>query len=253
MSDVLVLCYHAVSRSWPAALSVTPDRLQRQLASLLARGYEGATFHDALVHPTAERTLAVTFDDAYRSVIEFAHPILHELGIPGTVFVPTAHPGRTEPMSWPGIDGWIGGPYEPELMPMSWEELGLLAAQGWEIGSHTRTHPHLPELEPEALRAELEGSRADCETHLGAPCRSLAYPFGDYDDAVVEAAGRAGYTTAGALAGRVRSPSALCWPRVGVYHVDGRIRFELKSSARVRALQATRAWKLRLMLRRGQR
>lgn len=253
MSDVLVLCYHAVSRDWRAGLSVAPERLEQQLEGLLRRGYRGATFHDAVVRPRAERTLAVTFDDAYRSVIELARPILRDLGIPGTVFVPTALAGSEAPMAWPGIDGWLGGAHERELVPMSWEELGLLANDGWEVGSHTRTHPRLPELEPEALRAELEGSRADCEAHLDAPCRSLAYPFGDYDDAVVEAAGRAGYAAAGAFAGRVRSPSALRWPRVGVYHDDGHLRFRLKSSARVRALRATRAWRLRFILRRGPR
>lgn len=248
MSDPLVLCYHAVSEKWPAGLSVTPERLERQLSGLLGRGYTGATFRDAVLGPTRSPTLAVTFDDAYRSVSELAAPILRELRIPGTVFVPTAYAGSEQPMSWPGIDQWIGGPHEAELVPMSWQELGRLADDGWEIGSHTRTHPRLPQIEGGALDEELAGSRAECEAQLSTPCTSLAYPFGDHDPRVVEATRAAGYTAAGALGGRVRSASAMQWPRVGIYHDDGDLRFGLKVSRSVRRLRASRAWRIRFLL-----
>ena len=99
MSDVLVLCYHAVSAEWPAGLSVTPERLEAHLAGLLARGYRGATFRDAVLNPPATRTVAVTFDDAYRSVLDLAAPLLRRLGIPGTVFVPTAFAAREHAMA----------------------------------------------------------------------------------------------------------------------------------------------------------
>ena len=72
---MLVLTYHAVSEKWPAALSVIPDRLEWQLRTLLDRGYRGATFSEAVSAPPAPRTLAVTFDDAYRSVLRLAFPI----------------------------------------------------------------------------------------------------------------------------------------------------------------------------------
>ena len=151
-------------------------------------------------------------------------------------------------MAWPGIDHWIGGPHEDELVPMSWEELGRLADDGWEIGSHTRTHPRLPQIEQAALAEELAGSRAECEAQLSTPCTSLAYPYGDHDPAVVEATRAAGYTAAGALGGRVRSASAMQWPRVGIYHADGDLRFGLKASRSVRRLRASRAWRIRFLI-----
>ena len=55
MSDVLVLCYHAMSRDWGAGFSATPDRLEAQIGSLLERGYEGTTFSDAVNRPLTER------------------------------------------------------------------------------------------------------------------------------------------------------------------------------------------------------
>jgi peptidoglycan/xylan/chitin deacetylase (PgdA/CDA1 family) len=244
MSDVLVLCYHAVSSTWPARLSIAPDAFERQLALLAKRGYRGATVRRAIEDPPAERTLAVTFDDAYRSVLELARPILDRLGMPASVYVPTAWPDREAPMSWPGIDEWLGGPHEGELGCMSWDELRGLADLGWEVGSHTRTHPRLPELDDAALERELAGSRADCEAGMGSSCDSLAYPYGAVDERVVGAAGQAGYAYAVSLPRGLHRPRPLCWPRVGIYHVDGESdwRWRLKVSPAVRAARRSRAW-----------
>lgn len=240
MTDLLVLGYHAVSESWRSALSVTPANLERQLISLVRQGYRGARFHDAVSSPEASKTVVVTFDDAYRSVRELALPILERLEIPGTVFVPTLFAGGEQLASWPGVDGYLGGPDEHELAVMSWQELADMAARGWEVGSHTRSHPRLTQLEGEDLIEELEGAREDCERHLGAPCHSLAYPYGDTDTRVVAAAAEAGYVAAAGLprAHRLHRPSALNWPRIGVFYGDGPGRFRLKVSPTGRRLRA---------------
>jgi peptidoglycan/xylan/chitin deacetylase (PgdA/CDA1 family) len=250
MSEVLALCYHAVSPTWPAPHSIPPDRFEAQLRGLTERGYRGATFSDAITATRPGRTLAVTFDDAYRSVFELARPILAKLGLPGTVFVPTAYAGSERPMAWPGVDQWVGGPHERELIPMSWEELAILAQEGWEIGSHTHTHPRLPQLDPQALRGELTRSRAECEERLERPCRSLAYPYGDHSPEVVAATIAAGYETAGAVSGRVRTPHAHLWPRDGIYRDDGAVTFRVKVSPLVRRLRRSHAWRARFLFRR---
>src|SRR3954470_13397244 len=107
--DVLVLCYHALSDRWPAALSTTPQRFEQQLQLLLDRGYEPVTFTAAVKEAAGKPRVAVTFDDAYRSVLELARPIMDRLGVPGTVFAPTDWVGRDEPMHWDGIDQWLRG------------------------------------------------------------------------------------------------------------------------------------------------
>lgn len=236
---MLVLCYHAVSPAWPAPLSVTPERLERQLTALVRRGYRGATFADA-VAGAGGPALVATFDDAYRSVLTLAAPILERLGIPGTVFVPTDWAGRGEPMTWPGIDEWLGGEHEHELLPLTWDELGELAERGWEVGSHTRSHPHLTQVGDERLRDELAGSREACEARMGRPCRTVAYPYGDQDARVREAARAAGYAAGAALGRSLREGDLFAWPRVGVYHGDDERRFALKSSRLVRRLRGTR-------------
>jgi peptidoglycan/xylan/chitin deacetylase (PgdA/CDA1 family) len=228
--DVLVLCYHAISDDWPAALSTTPERFEAQLELLLERGYRPVTFEQAVTDPAPGRTLAVTFDDAYRSVLERAYPIMERLGVPGTVFVPTDWAGREEPMAWAGIDQWLGGPHERELTCMGWEDLRGLARAGWEIGSHTRSHPHLTQIDDGRLDAELRESRAACEQGMGGTCRSIAYPYGDVDQRVIAASRAAGYSLGASLPKRFGSRDPLDWPRVGVYHVDDLRRFKLKTS-----------------------
>ena len=242
MSDVLVLCYHAVSPRWPADLSVTPDAFERQLQLLVDRGYRGATFHDAVTAPPDGPTVVVTFDDAYLSVLELGKPIMDRLGLVGTVFVPTDYPEREAPMAWPGIDQWLGGEHEPELRPMSWTQMRELADGGWEIGSHTCSHPHLTQLDEDTLDRELIVSRRECERHLSRPCMTIAYPYGDYDARVVAAAERAGYQAACTLPARFHAAQPLEWPRVGVYFGDDDRRFRMKVSPLMRRLRASRAW-----------
>jgi peptidoglycan/xylan/chitin deacetylase (PgdA/CDA1 family) len=143
-------------------------------------------------------------------------------------------------MAWWAIHRYIGGPHETEVWPMSWAEIASLADAGWEIGSHTRSHRDLRTLDDASLEYELAGSRADCERRLGRPCLSIAYPYGGVDDRVVRAARRAGYRTGAGLPVRVHRPSALRWPRVGVYANDSAARFRAKASPAHRRLVGTR-------------
>lgn len=245
MGEVLILCYHAISERFPAALSLSPKALLDQLSMLVRRGYRGATFSEALGGAGEGKTLAVTFDDAYRSVIRLGFPILRELGLPATVFAPTAYIGTELPMLWHGIARWHETPHQAELMPCSWPELEMLVDAGWEVGSHTRTHPRLPDLSDDALAIELTESRQECERRLGVPCRSIAYPYGAVDGRVAEAVAEAGYSFAAELPGSFRAPSeSLHWPRVGVYHGDSQWRFLLKTARLTRALRATPVWSL---------
>ncbi|HEY7267386.1 MAG TPA: polysaccharide deacetylase family protein [Solirubrobacterales bacterium] len=245
MAELLILCYHAVSEKFPASLSVSPTALRSQLRTLVHRGYRGATFSDALARPPEGRTLVVTFDDAYRSVVRLGFPILDELGLPATVFAPTAYIGSERPMCWDGIERWHDTAHEAELTPCSWPELEMLVDAGWEVGSHTRTHPRLPELADGQLAGELRGSRRDCERRLGVPCRSIAYPYGAVDRRVAEAVADAGYLFAAELPGDFRAPvAALRCPRIGLYHRDAPWRFRLKTAGMIRALRGTAAWEM---------
>lgn len=241
-ADAMVLCYHAVSETWSAKLSIHPDLLREQLRDLKKRGYRGVTFGELASGRAQGKVVAVTFDDGYRSVIELARPILAAEGFPGTLFVPTDWIGTERPMSWPGIDQWMGTEHEHELIPMDWDEVRALRDAGWEIGSHTNSHPKLSLVESdEELTGELVDSRRRCAEELGS-CATIAYPYGDYDQRVVAAAADAGYDAAATLPDDSPAPRPLAWPRIGIYVGDDMRAFRIKTSAAVRRARAAPYW-----------
>ncbi|MDQ6811628.1 MAG: polysaccharide deacetylase family protein [Actinomycetota bacterium] len=184
----------------------------------------------------------ITFDDGYSSVLGRAAPILARFGFPGTVFVVTDFVGDSRPMSWPGIARWLGTPHEHELTSLGWDELEALAAAGWEVGSHTCSHPRLTQLSQMELEEELGASRACLEERLGRPCRSVAYPEGDHDERVVRAAALAGYELAFTVPSVLRAQDRLRWPRIGIYRRETPISFSAKVSPSVRMLRRTVVW-----------
>lgn len=239
MKDLVVLCYHAVSPTWTASLSVTPAELRWQLEHFVERGYRGATFSDAMSAPVHPKTLVVSFDDAFASVAELAAPVLAELGLPGTLYAVTNFGDGERPLSWAGIDEWEGGPHAEELRCLDWTRMRALADTGWEIGSHTVTHPRLTQVGEAALERELRDSRAICEEALGLECRSIAYPYGDVDRRVIATAAAAGYRCAAGLPSDSQPimVTPMAWPRVGIYHGQSRRKFRIKTSPAVRVLR----------------
>lgn len=235
----LVFCYHALSIDWDAPLSTQPDMFELQLRMVMRRGYRPARFSELVAARGDEGLFAITFDDAFRSVFTLALPILERHQAIATLFVPTDPVDAGGPLAWAGVDHWLQTRFRAELEPMSWSEIGELMERGWEIGSHTCTHPRLTECDDATLATELGRSRAVCEERLSIPCSSIAYPYGDHDDRVAAAVQDAGYRAAAALPGVLRSRDPLRWPRIGVYHVDTERRFALKISPIVEWLRST--------------
>ena len=105
---------------------------------------------------------------------------------------------------------------------------------GWEIDSHTLTHPDLTTLDDAQLRTELVGSRQRIKTLFGEAPQFFCYPAGKYDahvEAAVRAAGYRGATTELPGAAR-RSDDPYALPRLRITNAD-------TGAALVRRLQAT--------------
>jgi peptidoglycan/xylan/chitin deacetylase (PgdA/CDA1 family) len=170
-----ILTYHSLDETG-SVISVSPSVFRRHMEMLASWGYAGVTVRQLIEAWDGRSTLpprcvVLTFDDAYSNFAEVAAPILTRLGFTATIFVVAQYAGGSN--TWP-----TQGPGIPTLPLMSWNALRDLATGGFEIGSHTMTHPDLTSLPPERARWELSASRAEIEDRLGGAVTSLAYPYG---------------------------------------------------------------------------
>jgi peptidoglycan/xylan/chitin deacetylase (PgdA/CDA1 family) len=246
VTDVVALGYHGVSDTWPSPMAVTTAQLRDQVGRLIDRGYRPVTVGEAVRARGAQRLLVITFDDALASVHRLGLPILQALGAVATVYAPSVPILTGAPMAWPEVSRHLDGPHAGELDGMTVAELGDVLERGWEVGSHTRTHPWLPRLRDDELADELERSRAELREALEIPCDGLAYPFGAHDDRVVAAVARAGYASAVTLPRRAprwapgdTGDGHLRLSRIGIYRADGRVRFAAKVARPARRMRQT--------------
>jgi peptidoglycan/xylan/chitin deacetylase (PgdA/CDA1 family) len=84
----------------------------------------------------------------------------------------------------------------PEYASVTWDQLREMSRAGVEIGSHTATHPILPNISLEQVRRELMESRRRIAAEINCPVELFCYPNGDYNNAVISEVERAGYSCA---------------------------------------------------------
>ncbi|WP_065188774.1 polysaccharide deacetylase family protein [Shewanella woodyi] len=212
----VILQYHHVSASTPAITSVTPEQFREQMQYLAENDFIVKPLSqvvDAIKTEQAipDKTVVITFDDGYRSIAKTAHPILKEYGFPYTLFV------SIEP---------IKAKYR-EMM--SWEELVLLSKEGAEIANHSWAHEHLirklegetqekwlARVEENILKTEQEIALATGQNH-----KMLAYPYGEYNQAIESMLARHGFIGLGQQSGAAGHYSSLTalprFPVAGVY------------------------------------
>jgi peptidoglycan/xylan/chitin deacetylase (PgdA/CDA1 family) len=94
---------------------------------------------------------------------------------------------------------------------------------GWELDSHTLTHPDLTTLPGAELKREVAGSRRRLQELFGVPVDFFCYPAGRYDDEAIAAVKSAGYAGATTTVEGVASPhdDRFELPRVRVDGSDG--------------------------------
>ena len=199
---VPALAYHKVAEIPASARHrcnyVTPQQFRAQLQLLRVAGYNSISFAEYLAYRGGDAVLPpkpilITFDDGYRSNLDFALPALAEAGYTATVFVVSGLIGRA--------NLWDADEIQEPLL--SGTELREIRKYGHDVQSHTRTHPNLTKLADRAAIDELLGSRLELQDLTGAPVRVIAYPWGAANARVQRLAARAGYEAGVILRRRV--------------------------------------------------
>ncbi len=189
---VPVLMYHYLSIPPDDAdvyrrdLSVSPELFARQLDAIQAAGYTTISLYDLQANlwegaPLPEKSVVITFDDAYRDNYTNAFPLLQERGMIATIFVVTDFMDEERPAY------------------LTWDMAREMLAAGISIESHGRNHISLKNQSPDYLVWQALGSLETIQYELGVRPRFVSYPAGEFDDqtvAIFESANYwAGFTT----------------------------------------------------------
>ena len=210
-----ILTYHRVCDvrrdDDPLDLCTRPRDLERVLRYLTARRYRFVSLQEAVDAVCFDRLVSgkpvcLTFDDGYRDFYTTAYPLLQKYNATATVFVVTGCIGGTN--RWDDGYGLLPAPI------LRREEIRDLDARGIEFGSHTVTHPRLPELPPSEQAREIVDSKRMLEELLGHEVRFFGYPHLGGDESTQALVRQAGYL--GACGGEQVQHSPFLLHRVDV-------------------------------------
>jgi peptidoglycan/xylan/chitin deacetylase (PgdA/CDA1 family) len=186
---VPVLVYHNLGPQARGRLVLAAARFEEQMHYLKREGYHVITLAQFLEFTSLRRQLPprsvlLAFDDGYKSFRQYAYPVLKALGFTATLFVYTDYVGRGR-------------------NALSWADLRELATEGFDIQPHSKSHVDLRRGADESaehyarrMQAELAQPHALLRQQLGRPSNVLAYPYGYWDDALLEQVRRHGYVAA---------------------------------------------------------
>lgn len=197
--SAVILMYHHFGDDRFPTTNVTLEQFTNHLAYLAEHDFTVLPLNEVLYRlykrePLPERTVAITMDDAYRSVYTEAFPRLNQRGWPFTVFVSTDY-----------VDNGYAN-------YMSWDQMREMAAAGVAFANHSASHRHLvlPVTEGSwaaSVGADLSKAQERLQAELGLTANSdpplLAYPYGEYSDALANLVRELGYIAFGQHSGAV--------------------------------------------------
>ncbi|TET16424.1 MAG: polysaccharide deacetylase family protein [Candidatus Cloacimonadota bacterium] len=216
-----ILAYHKVDRSFEWGVTrLYPSQFAEQMRFLRRKGYSSVTLTGAFQSGSI-KCVAITFDDAYKELLENAISLMIRYSFTATIFVVTNFVGKEN--LWDVNLGFR------KFKHMDWSVLRSLCDAGFEIGSHTHTHPDLTKISEVRIREELTVSKNILESKLGVPVRFVSYPFGRYSRRIKEIVEESGYSGAVCLSHPFRRKDGLFEiERQSVYIIDSLDNFKAK-------------------------
>lgn len=205
---VIYLAFHQIQEQFtPGITLVSPRQLERllnQLPLLSNHSEDSAT--------RLPFELGLSFDDGYRDLVDLLPPLIERLRIPPLVFVPTDWIGKEN--AWDYLHRF--GPSRH----LNRDEIRSLSRIGVQFGSHGASHRTLTTLSRSQRREELLRSKGILEDLTGKGISSLAYPYGQFNEAVIEDAQHLGYESGFTMNLPDRFHDSFRQGRVPVYRFD---------------------------------
>lgn len=208
---VPILVYHRFDPAASGSTTITPKDFESHLSYLAENGYRVIRLRELVdfllghAPAPAPNSVVITVDDGHRSVYTEMYPLVKKANIPVTLFI---YPSAISHASY----------------ALTWPELQELTASGlFDVQSHTYWHPNFkierrrldPRKYQEFVTFQLTQSKLTLERMLGCRVDLLAWPFGIYDDELIQIAAHSGYVAAFTIERRpVReSDSTMALPR----------------------------------------
>lgn len=167
---------------------LNPQRFRRYVHWMKELGYESANPDDWVKGHFAKKRILLTFDDGYDDLYTELLPLATEYHLKPLVFLVANRSYATN------VWDHTRGLRQRNLLTV--EQIREMQRHGVVFGSHTVTHPWLPDTTDDDLRCEVRDSKHVLEDILGTEVTSFAYPFGGVDQRVRGAVAEAGYQMA---------------------------------------------------------
>lgn len=186
--QVPFLTFHKVDTRFEWGVTrVTPLQFKKIITFLKTEGYTTITIADLFSdsYKLPEKPIIINFDDSYESIYTNAYPLMQAFGCTGTIFIITGYTGKLN--LWDVNLGWI------RFKHLTWDHIRELSDQGFEIGSHSVNHPDLTRIKEKDIYRELDYSKKEIEDKVGKPVRYISFPFGRYNQRVIDFCQQTGY------------------------------------------------------------
>ena len=202
-NKLIILNYHGITdhENYINPYHIPKSTFLKKIIYLKKKKYKFITLTDWInmvvnKEKIKHRHVILTFDDGFESVIKNACPIMKKLDIKGYFYIVSDFIGDKQ-IIWKDFKkDNCSKIYCKDYLIANWKEIKSLDKNLLEIGSHTKTHPHLKDLSTkEDFYKELYESKVKIEKEIGYPVKHLCYPHGSYNKNVIQQAKKFGYLT----------------------------------------------------------
>jgi peptidoglycan/xylan/chitin deacetylase (PgdA/CDA1 family) len=187
MSNIPVLTYHKVTNQKEFGITtVSPDRFERQINTILESGFVPITFKGLLNNPSLpEKPIIITFDDGYQCIYKNVLPVLDKYNAKAVVFVISNYIGKE--------NSWEPLPFQRKFKHLNNQQVVDLHKNGFEIASHSVNHLFLPLYNIDTIKKEIYSSKIILEEIINDEVLCFAYPYGFFNENIMKVVSKAGY------------------------------------------------------------